>query len=273
MRTSTCLFVLVCVLLSAVLSSAQTFTTVTSSQPSITVASLNRSTNTVPSQLCYSYATGALTTQSDVSVVLISNAPGFATPTAYISLTSSPSPASTATSDYSISGTGQVLLQTSQTVSSTPVNYLTTAGGTLYVCVVAAQGGPGPAGNQPTAFTLSFSVTTRVLVTGVSNFTVSLPAATANSIQYVAWQFPLEVGQWRRGFYSFGATYTTNVSLSALSIVNTTSLASPQPAIMWSHGQFSLSLKAQTLEAATAFIRSSTMPPDSLDALPCCVLV
>ena len=237
MRASTALLA-VCLLLSGVLSSAQlTFTALTSSQPSVTVPNLARSTFGNPSQLCYSYATGALTAQSDVSVILITNGNngGSSNPTAYISLTANPPPSPTAY-NASITGTGQSLLQTSQTVSSTPVNMLTTAGGTIYVCVINS-GGNNFTGFQPTAFTLSFSVTTRIMLSGVQNFSVALPAATANSVQYVAWQFPLQVGQWVRGFYSFGAAYTTNAPMSSLSIVNTTSLASPQPAIIWSHGQ------------------------------------
>ena len=260
MRTFTSLLLVVSLLLSALLSSAQspTFTALTSSQPSVTIANFARSTQSTPSQQCYSYATGALTAQSDVSVILIStgnNSPNpFNSPTAYISLTSTPAP-SAGTSNYSITGTGQVLLQTSQTVSSTPVNYLTTAGGTVYACVVNSVGN-NFTGTQPNAFTLSFSVTTRIAVSGVQNFSVALPAATANSVQYVAWQFPLEVGTWRRGFYSFGATYTTNAAMSTLSIVNTTSLASPQPAIIWAHGQHSPADTLQPHETVPSCVRS-----------------
>ena len=100
MRRVTVVVLLACLLLSAVLSSAQTFTSIPSNQPSVTVASLSRSTATAPSQLCYSYSTGPLTAQSDVSVILITNGnAGFANPTAYISTSASPPPTSATTSN------------------------------------------------------------------------------------------------------------------------------------------------------------------------------
>ena len=207
--------------------SSQSFTPLTSSSPSITTTAPSSNSTT-----CYSYATGALTSQSDFSVVFIS----LGNPTAYISLTPTPAPTTTNTSLMSIFDTGSVLLQTSQNVSQTPVNLITTAGATVYVCVVFPVF-PGQ-GQGNLQYTLAFSSTQRVYINGAANTTVTFPAAAANTVQYVAWRFPLDKSTWQRGFYSFTAAYTTNYQLA----LNLTlwqqggySLAAPSPAILWSH--------------------------------------
>lgn len=179
----------------------------------------------------FQYTTPTLTDSTDLSLVLVTAGVNTATSQGVVAYLNEnwpyPGPGQWWISQ-TINGTGSLLMRGSDVSSVGPYGLGLSSGSSVYIGVF-----------NPTAttlnFTLSPSVTSRILINGLTNQSVTLPALAANSITYLLWQFPELTTGGARGYYSFSAAYTTNQPASSLSMTATPVTA--QPYLFWVSNQ------------------------------------
>ena len=180
----------------------------------------------------YQYSAPTLTAMTDLSLVLATSGVNTASAQGVMAFLNTgwpyPGPGQFWTTQ-SINGTGSLLLSGSSVASVGSYQIGLTSGSSVYIGVYNPT-------SAALTYTLAPSVTSRISINGLTNQTVTLPALAANSIQYILWQFPEQTTGGHRGYYSFAASYTTNVAASSLSLTSTPVAA--QPYLFWAHTNF-----------------------------------
>ena len=181
----------------------------------------------------YQYTVPTITSSNDLAFVMVSKvAAGAQGAMAYFGLNNYPSTFAYATGQM-INTTGSLLVTGATGYVGNVYTPSWQTGALVHIGVY------NPSAVNVT-YTLSPSITTRTIITGLSNQSVTLPALAANSITYLTWNFPEATTGGNRGYYSFAAGWTANVASSSLglSASNPSSVAAQQPTLFWSHSNF-----------------------------------